>query len=355
MEVTIGSQKIGENHPTYFVADIAANHDGSLDRALTLIHLAKEAGADAAKFQHFKAEKIVSEHGFQQLGTKTAHQSTWTKSVIEVYEEASVPSDWTPILHAECEKVGITFLSTPYDLEAVDSLDPYVGAYKIGSGDIDWLEEVEYIASKGKPVLLATGASTMEDVIRVVDAITEINPQLVLMQCNTNYTNSLANFDHLHLNVLKTFGVMFPDVVLGLSDHTHGPAAVLGAVALGARVIERHFTDDNHRPGPDHAFALDLEAWKSMVDETRKLERALGSSVKRIADNEIESSVVQRRCIRASRNLALGEILTRDDLIMLRPATEGGIRPSQLDFVIGRRLQRSVKAGSELKWADVSE
>lgn len=339
-------------HPTYFVADIAANHDGSLDRALSLIHLAKESGADAAKFQHFTASKIVSDHGFKKLGSKSAHQAAWEKSVVEVYEDASVPGDWTPILYDECRKIGITFLSTPYDLETVDHLDPYVDAFKIGSGDIDWLEEIEHIAQKGKPILLATGASTLEDVEQAANVITSINPQLILMQCNTNYTNSESNFDHLHLKVLETFASRFPNVVLGLSDHTHGPAAVLGAVTLGARVVERHFTDDNDRQGPDHAFALDPMAWRTMVAQTRQLERALGSSVKDIAGNEIESAVVQRRCLRANRDLEFGDAVLRGDLAILRPATPGAIRPAELQKVIGRRVSRSIRQGEELRWAD---
>lgn len=355
MEIEIHSRRVGMDHPTYFIADIAANHDGSLDRAKKLIHLAKEAGADAAKFQHFKANKIISDYGFRNLGTKTAHQSSWTKSVIEVYEEASVPQSWTASLFTECQNVGITFLSTPYDLDSVEELDPYVSAFKIGSGDIDWIEELEYVAEKGKPILLATGASSMQDVNEAVRAITAINPKLVLMQCNTNYSNSESNFDHLHLNVLKGFAEAFPHLVLGLSDHTHGPAAVLGAVALGARVIERHFTDDNSRSGPDHAFALTPAAWQAMVVETRRLEKALGSPLKHVNLNEEETAVVQRRCIRAARDLAQGELLTRSDVEVLRPATPGGISPAYLKTVIGREVQRSIIRGSELKWSDLSE
>ena len=163
---------------------------------------------------------------------------------------------------------------------------PYVPAYKIGSGDIDWLEMLEHMARKGKPVILATGASDHRRGAARVHTILAINPQLVLMQCNTNYTASLENFDHIHLNVLKTYAAMFPEVILGLSDHTHGHATVLGAVALGARVIEKHFTDDNSREGPDHNFAMNPRTWAEMVEHTRQLERALGSADKFVAGNE---------------------------------------------------------------------
>ncbi|MBG0787064.1 MAG: N-acetylneuraminate synthase family protein, partial [Anaerolineaceae bacterium] len=164
MELKIGNHLIGKQHPTYFIADIAANHDGSLERAKLLIRLAKEAGADAAKFQNFQAPKIVSDYGFTHMNSQVSHQAKWKRSVSEVYASASVPFDWTPILKETCDEVGIDYFSSPYDFEAIDMLEAYVPAYKIGSGDITWIEACERMASKGKPVLLATGASTIGDV-----------------------------------------------------------------------------------------------------------------------------------------------------------------------------------------------
>jgi N-acetylneuraminate synthase len=188
---------------------------------------------------------------------------------------------------------------------------------------------------------------------KAVHAILKINKQLVLMQCNTNYTASPDNYDHLHLNVLKTFGTMFPDVILGLSDHTHAVAPVLGAVTLGARVIERHFTDSNDREGPDHKFAMNPENWAKMVEETRLLERALGSSDKFIAENEVQTAVVQRRCLRAARDIKAGEIFTRDMIDVLRPATPGAIKPDQIENVLGTKALYDFSYGHELKWTDL--
>jgi sialic acid synthase SpsE len=350
MNINIDGKTIGQNHPTYFIADIAANHDGSIDRARELIHLAKAAGADAAKFQHFEASKIVSDYGFTHLNEVKSHQASWTKSVSEVYEDASVPTDWTKILKDECDKAEITFFSSPYDFGAVDALDPYVPAFKIGSGDIDWLEEIEYIAAKGKPVIVATGAASLEEVVQAMNAILAINENVILLQCNTNYTGDSTNFQHLNLNVITTYKKLWPDVVVGLSDHTHGVTAVLGAVALGARVIERHFTDDNSRSGPDHHFALTPESWKEMVEHTRLLESALGSSEKFLADNEADSVIVQRRCIRAGKDLPTGHVITRNDLEILRPATPGAITPDQLQSVIGKKLGVDLEFGQELRW-----
>lgn len=353
MDIQIGPHTIGPNHPIYFIADIAANHDGDLERAKRLIRLAKEVGADAAKFQNFRAPQIVSDYGFKHMNGQVSHQASWEKSVFQVYQEASIPFEWTAILKEECDKVGIEFFSAPYDFEAIDMLDPYVQMYKAGSGEIDWIEALERMAGKGKPFFVATGASTIGEVQRAVHAILKINPQLVLMQCNTNYTASPDNYDHLHLNVLKTYAVMFPNVILGLSDHTHALAPVLGAVALGARVIERHFTDRNDREGPDHKFAMNPDNWAKMVEETRLLERALGSADKFVAGNEQQTVIVQRRCLRAARDIRAGEIFTREMIDVLRPAAPGAILPPRIPEVIGARALYDIPAGKELRWMDL--
>jgi sialic acid synthase SpsE len=355
MEIQIGSHTISLSHPTYFIADIAANHDGDLERALMLIRLAKEAGADAAKFQNFRAPQIVSDYGFKALGGQASHQAAWKKSVFEVYADASIPFEWTPLLKEECDKVGIDYFSSPYDFDAIDMLDPYVPAYKIGSGDINWLEALERMARKGKPLLLATGASDIGDVQRAAHLLLSINPRLVLMQCNTNYTADPENFNHIHLNVLKTYASLFPGLILGLSDHTHGHATVLGAVTLGARVIEKHFTDDNNRVGPDHKFAMNPGAWVEMVTNTRQLERALGSPDKFVAGNERETVVLQRRCLRAARDIQAGETLERIVIDVLRPATPGAILPSEIDSVMGTKAVHNIPAGKELRWVDLCD
>jgi sialic acid synthase SpsE len=355
MEIQIGSHTIGENHPTYFIADIAANHDGSLERAKHLIRLAKQAGADAAKFQNFSAPKIVSDYGFRSLGGQQSHQSKWQKPVFEVYKEASIPFEWTPELKAVCDEVGIDYFSSPYDFEAIDKLDPYMVAFKIGSGEITWPEALEYMARKGKPVLLATGASDIGDVQRAVHAVLSINKQLVLMQCNTNYTASLENFKYIHLRVLNTYKSLFPEVILGLSDHTPGHVTVLGAVALGAKVIEKHFTDDTTRPGPDHIFAMDPDSWAVMVENTRRLELALGSGDKFVVENEKETVVLQRRCLRAARDIRAGETVTREMIDVLRPAVSGAILPYEITSVVGTCALVNIQAGKEIRWTMLGE
>lgn len=353
--IQIGGRWVGGDNPTYFIADISANHDGELDRARMLIQMAAEAGADAAKFQNFRASKIVSDHGFRSMGSQQSHQATWKKSVFEVYQDASIPFEWTPILKEQCDQVGIHYFSSPYDFGAVEMLEPYVPAYKIGSGDITWLEMLRHIAEKGLPVILATGAASIEDVQRAVDEILPINSELILMQCNTNYSASLENFDHIHLNVLKTYASLYPELVLGLSDHTPKHATVLGGVALGARAIEKHFTDDNGRIGPDHPFSMDPVSWREMVDRTRELERALGSPDKRVAENEIETLVVQQRCLRAAIDIQAGDVLSREMIDVLRPAPDGAIRPYEIESLIGKKAIKHIPAGAEIRWAEVVE
>ena len=350
--IRIGERYIGENDPLYFVADIAANHDGDLNRAYKLIEMAKEAGADAVKFQNFRAPTIVSRKGFSSFTQQLSHQASWKKSVYEVYEDASVPYDWTPKIKEKCDEVGIEYFTSPYDFESVDRVDPYLNVYKIGSGDITWLEIIEYIAQKGKPVMIACGASTMQDVVRAMNTLQSITDEIVLMQCNTNYTANPENFKYINLRVLNTFKARFPDVILGLSDHTHGHATVLGAIALGARVFEKHFTDDNDREGPDHKFAMNPKSWREMVDRANELHLALGDGVKRIEDNEIDTSFIQRRGLRYTTNLAAGHVVTAEDLFPLRPIASDGVPPYEKMKIVGKQLKISVSKDDHVKYED---
>ena len=297
------------NDKLYFIADIGANHDGNLNKAIELIHLVKESGGHAAKFQNFSANKIVSKTEFDRL-PKSTHQANWKKSVYEVYDDASINQDWTKTLKSECDKLGLDYFTSPYDFDAVDHVDPFVDLYKIGSGDITWLEIIEYILNKSKPIIVASGASDMADVKRVMDLILSYNAPHVLMQCNTNYTGRKENFKHLNLNVLRTFSELYPNTILGLSDHTAGHSSTLGAITLGARVIEKHFTDSNSNIGPDHFFAMNPQSWRDMVDSSEELFQSLGDGVK-IELNEKASYKVQRRSICVNRNIANGETIKR--------------------------------------------
>lgn len=347
--IKIGEDFIGDNYPTYFIADIAANHDGSIERAKKLITLAKENGANAVKFQHHNVKKYVSDLGFKNIGSKKSHQAKWKKSIFEIYKDAEVPRKWTSDLVDHCKKTGITFFTTPYDLDTLRYIAPYVPAIKIGSGDINWHEMLEESSKYEFPILIATGASNIQEVDNAVRILKKNTNQIILMQCNTNYTGLDGNFKHINLNVLKTYKTMYEDVILGLSDHTKGSITVLGSVALGAKVIEKHFTDDTKRDGPDHPFSMDPIEWKKMVDKTRILEFALGNTIKKVEDNEKETVVLQRRSIRVTRHLINGEKLTKDSIEFQRPCPKNAIDINEFKSIIGMEILKPIEKGDYLR------
>lgn len=287
------------------------------------------------------------------MGGQIAHQSDWKQSVYEIFEKYQTPRDWTETLVAECRKAGIDYMTTPYDLEAVEMMAPHLEAYKIGSGDIAWTEMIQTVARTGKPVFIATGAADMDDVERAMAAALAATRQICLMQCNTNYTGDPKNFGYVNLNVLKAYADRWPGLPLGLSDHTPGHSAVLGAVTLGACAVEKHFTDDNDRDGPDHPFSMNPQSWREMVDRTRELEMALGDGVKRIEPNEHDSAVVQRRCLRLTRDMKAGEMIGEGDVESLRPRPEGSVEPFDFNAVLGAALAADKAKGDALMRADL--
>ena len=349
----INNRTISLNHPTYFIADIGANHDGSLKRAKELIWLAKNAGADAVKFQHFLANKIVSDFGFKKLG-KIGHQNNWKISVFDMYEKCSLNRNWNLELINEAKKAKIDWFTTPYDFDAIKNLNKYLAVYKIGSGDITWINFLKFIATKKKPIVIAAGASTMKDVTRAINSIKKINNKICLMQCNTNYTGSLKNFNYINLNVLNTFKKEFKNIILGLSDHTPGHTTVLGAISLGARMIEKHFTDNNKRNGPDHPFAMNYKTWKKMVERSRELEQSLGNGIKIIEKNEAFTHIVQRRSIRANKDLKKGKKISSNDLEFLRPSPRNSLKPYDVKKILGKKLKKDKKRGSEFYINDLN-
>lgn len=330
------------------IADIGANHDGCLSKAIDLIYLAAESGADVAKFQNFRAETIVSDSAFRRLGRSGTHQDSWKQSVFEVYKNASMPLEWVEDLASSCTEAGIEFMTSVYDLDLLDYVNSYVSAYKIGSGDVTFHEMLRRTATFGKPMIIATGASTSNQVERAVEIVRlEGCKELALLQCNTNYSGEdQANIACLNLNVLDEYRDRYPDVVLGLSDHTRSEETVVAAVAKGCRIIERHFTADQNLAGPDHGFACaprDFIKMRELADKTLTL---LGTGGKKIETNEFESSVVQRRALRARSNLAVGHVIEKEDVIALRPCGPGELLPTDenMSSLVGKVLNRELKA-----------
>lgn len=346
---SIGRRLIGGDAPTYFIAEIGANFDGDLETAKRYAREAKRIGADCAKIQTFSAKKIVSREAFASMKLKGVHGS-WKRPVDEVFAEVEFPHKWHKAFFEYCWDIGITPSTAAYDYRAVDLVDELgIEFYKIGSGDITWLEMVDYIGRKGKPVMLATGASTLAEVDEAVRVLETAGVKdLVLMQCITNYP---SKFESANIRVLDTYRDAF-GAILGYSDHTPDDVVALGAVARGAKVIEKHITFDRSLRGPDHPHSMTFEEFGRMIERTRALELALGSSRKDVVAEESETVIVQRRGLTATRTLPKGATLKRGDLVELRPAL--GIPPKYKSVVAGKRLRRAVKMGEPVRWDDLA-
>jgi sialic acid synthase SpsE len=347
-QIQIGNRKLGAGNPTYIIAEIGANFDKSIDKAKRLVDAAKECGADCAKFQTFSTPRIVSEGGFSMMKLKGVHGS-WGRTVSEVFRDAEFPREWHQEISEHCKKTGIDFSTSPYDVEAVDlcmKLDvPFI---KIGSGEITWLEMLDYIARKGKPLMLATGDATMSEIDEAVRTIAATgNMDLLLMQCITNYPSKI---DSANVNVLKTYQSAF-DILTGYSDHSPGPVVALASVVLGGCVIEKHFTLNKADKGPDHPHSMNPVEFKLMVDYVREIERAMGSTCKEVVEEESETVYVQRRSLYAKRDIPEGKALEADDIDVLRPAL--GIQPKYKSLIIGKKVKNMIEAGKPLFWENI--
>lgn len=346
--ITIGKRLVGTGQPTLFIADIGANFDNNLEKAKKLVLAAKTAGADVIKFQSFLADKIISGPSFSKIHLKGIH-GTWKKPINEVFKEAEFPREWHKELMEYCRNIGVMFTSSAYDFEAVDLLDNLgVEFFKIGSGDITWFEMLEYIAKKGKPMILATGDSTLAEVDEAVKVIEFTgNNNLILLQCITNYPSKIES---ANINVIKTYQSVY-NIITGLSDHSPGDVVALGSVALGGKVIEKHFTLNKKDAGPDHPHSMEPEEFKIMVDKVRMLEQALGTGRKEVAEEEGETVIVQRRSLHAKNNILKNSIIKKEDVIELRPAV--GILPKHKNIIVGMKANKDIKSGEAINWSDI--
>ncbi|MDD5290981.1 MAG: N-acetylneuraminate synthase family protein [Patescibacteria group bacterium] len=349
-EIKIGPRLIGENQPAFIMADIGANFDGDLEKAKKLALAIKEAGGDVVKIQSFLAPKIVSGKGFASMQLKGVHGS-WGRPVDEIFKEVEFPREWHKEFFEYCKEIGIMASSAPYDFAAVDLMDELgVDFYKIGSGDITWHEMLEYIAKKNKPMILATGASTLEEVDEAIAVIERTgNKNLILLQCITNYPSKIES---ANINVLKTYQDRY-NIITGYSDHAPTDIVPLGAVALGAKVIEKHFTLNKKDKGPDHSHSMEPQEFAQMVKRIRQLESAMGGGEKNIVEEEAETVIVQRRSLYANSKIAKGEEITLNNIIELRPAL--GILPKFKLAIVGRKARRNIEAGEPLSWEDIED
>lgn len=347
-QIMFGDRIVGHGHPTYVIAEIGANFDHSISKAKELCHAAKEAGADCAKFQSFISEEIVSGKGFAKMKLKGVHGS-WGKPVEQVFKEAEFPREWHHEIAEYCKSIGIHFSTSPYDIKAVDlCVDLGVPFIKIGSGEITWLEMLSYIASKNIPMVLATGDASLAEIDEAIRTIEETgNRNLILLQCITNYPSKIES---ANINVLKTYQNAF-DILTGYSDHAPGDIVILGSVALGGCLIEKHFTLDKKASGPDHPHSMDVNELSTMIHRIRQMEAALGTTRKLVVEEEAETVYVQRRGLYVNRNIGAGEIIKSEDIVALRPAL--GILPKYKNVVAGKIAKNSLNAYEPINWNDI--
>jgi len=347
MRVKIGNRLIGSDEPCFIIAEVGVNHNGDVNLAKKLIDVAKEAGADAVKFQTFKAEEVVTkaaEKAEYQLQTTDETESQW-----EMLQRLELSPEEHRELQRYCLERGVLFMSTPFDKASVDLLDELeVPVFKVGSGEITDLPFLEYIARKGKPVLLSTGMSCLSEVNDAVRAIRKAGcDQLVLLHCVSSYPAEPAD---ANLRAMQSMAVAF-QVPVGYSDHTPGIEVAVAAVALGACVLEKHFTLDKNLPGPDHKASLESHELRALVSAIRTIELALGNGTKRSANSEAHNRLVVRRSLAAAFDIPQGTVLTPDMLKSLRPAS--GVSPALIERVVGRRASRCLMAGQLINWSDL--
>jgi len=333
MSFDIAGHPIADDSPTFLIAEIGSNHDGSLDEAVRLIEASAEAGADCVKFQSFRPGTLVA----------PTHPGRAT------LERLSLPTAWYPKLKRVADRCGVAFMSTPFDIDAVRELvDVGVPAIKIASGDLTYTDLLEAAAATGLPVIMSTGAAYLGEVDEAVRTVQAAGAGgIALLHCASVYpaTASVANVRAV--STLKTaFGLP-----VGFSDHTPGHAAALAAVALGGRLIEKHITFDRARPGPDHAFSLTIAEFADMARNIRDLEAALGSGTKAPAPSEVSEREWARRGVYVTRGLERGEVLEPEDLICLRPMN--GIPAARRKELVGRRVGRRLAALSPIHWEDL--
>lgn len=335
-------EEIG-NGKTYIIAEMSANHAGSIERAKEIIHAAKEAGADCIKLQTYTPDTITLD-----CDNKYFHinDGTWKgENLYELYGKAYTPWEWHQDLKNEADKVGIDFLSTPFDRTAVDFLEELqVEAYKIASFELVDIPLIEYVASKGKPIIMSTGMGALGEIEEAIQAIkNQGNEKIVLLKCSSAYP---AIGDNMNLNTMvnmkETFGVK-----VGLSDHSMGSVGAVAAVAMGASVIEKHFCLSREIENPDSSFSMEPEEFAKMVSDIRMAEKAKGI-VRYGATEEEAGNVIFRRSLFAVKDIKKGEVITEDNVRSIRPAH--GLKPKYMKDILGQRALGDISRGTPMSF-----
>ncbi|MCT4631830.1 MAG: pseudaminic acid synthase [Firmicutes bacterium] len=342
-EIVLKNRKIGGDNPCYIIAEMSANHGGDYDRAIEIIHKAKEAGADCIKLQTYTADTITlnSKKDYFKL-----NGGLWDgKYLYELYDSAFTPWEWHEGLKIEAEKLGLDFLSTPFDPTAVDFLDELgVEFYKIASFECVDIPLIKKIASKNKPIIMSTGLASLGEIEEAVEAIrNEGNNQLVVLKCSSAYP---AIPDDMNIKTMCAIKDTF-NVIPGLSDHTMGSISCIAAVALGAKVLEKHICLDRSIETADSVFSMEPDEFKKLVDDVRACERALGKVSFERSEKE-KLSLSSRKSIFISKDIRKGEVFTEENIRCVRPGT--GLSTRHYYDVLGKKATTNIEFGEPLKW-----
>jgi len=335
---------IGSGTPVYIIAEMSANHNQDFDTAVRILHAAKESGADAVKLQTYTPDTLTIDchNEYFRIGKGTIWEG---KNLYALYGEAYTPWEWQPKLKALADELGLDLFSTPFDVTAVDFLEEMeVPAYKIASFEIVDLPLVRYIAQKGKPIIMSTGMATLAEIEEAVTTIRETgNEQIALLKCTSAYP---ALPEEMNLRTIPHLAEAF-GVVTGLSDHTLEIAVPVAAVALGACIVEKHFTLSRAEPGPDSAFSLEPHEFKAMVEAIRVAEKAVGRVSYGVTERE-QASRVFRRSLFVVKDVRVGEPFTEENIRSIRPGY--GLHTRYLPDVLGRRAAQDIRQGTPLRW-----
>jgi pseudaminic acid synthase len=346
--IEIGGRKIGPGHPTYIIAEMSANHNQDFEQAVIILEAAKVAGADAIKLQTYTADTLTIDCDNEYFRIKG---TLWNgRTLYELYGEASTPWEWQPRLKELAERLGLDLFSTPFDQGAINFLEQMqVPAHKIASFECVDLPLLEKIAQTRKPIIMSTGMATLAEIDEAVRTLRLAGGnQLALLKCTSAYP---ASPEEMNLRTIPHLAEEF-GLPVGLSDHTLGIAVPVAAVALGACIIEKHFTLSRDVPGPDSAFSLEPNEFKAMVDAVRTVEKALGAVHYGVSESESGSRVF-RRSLFVVQDVKAGETLTLENVRSIRPGH--GLPPKHLRDVVGKRATRDVKRGTPLDWGLISK
>ena len=339
MGFKIGEKEIGEDKPTFIIAELSANHMNDFDIAVKTIEAMAEAGADAVKFQTFTPDTITIDCDNEYFQIKQG--TVWDGQVLhELYEDAYMPWDWQPKLKKIAENLGLIVFSSPFDKTSVDFLeDMDVPAYKIASFEITDIPLIEYVASKGKPIIISTGIASFEDIeLAVKTCLDAGNNEIALLKCTSSYP---APLEEINLNTIPDLKEKF-NVVVGLSDHTLGGEVSTASIALGSDIIEKHFILDRDMGGPDSEFSMEPDEFKQMVDSIRNVEKALGKVSYELSD-KMKSNREFSRSLFVVEGIKKGEIVTEDNVRSIRPGF--GLHPKYLKKIIGKKVNKNLEKG----------